>query len=168
MFESIKKLFHDDFALYIFFLVMLVLSWILPKTGPLVMVDEFFDTVIVWVLVVIIIKKIINICQSSLHLQKAWKIPIIIVGILVMVWVTINFVSDITYGPKSISVQNVELSKYQGRFGFISLHYYISGIDENGNKLRFEISADDYSRLSNRSSASIVYYERTKRVVNAN
>lgn len=132
------------------------------------MIDEFFDTAVVWFVVVILIKKIIKIPQLSQRPQKVWKIFTIFIGVVVIGWFALRYASDITCGTQSKSIKNVEVSKYQGRFGYISLHYYITGLDENGDKLRFEISADDYSRLSNRSCVTIVYYKHTKRVVNVN
>lgn len=72
---------------------------------------------------------------------------------------------DVVSGTKKVNLSNVEVSKYIGRYGALSMHYYVSGIDEEGNRIRLEISGEDYSQLSHKDEIVIEYYEHTDRVV---
>ena len=52
-----------------------------------------------------------------------------------------------------------------GHTGIFSRHYYLTGTDGEGKKIRVEISGQDYERLETAGSVSMEYYPNTKRVV---
>lgn len=60
---------------------------------------------------------------------------------------------------------DIQVSRSQAHTGIFSLYYYLTGTDSQGERVRLEISGDDYARLSGRSSVTDEYYRHTGRIV---
>ncbi len=166
--ENIKKIFRDDFIFYIFMIIVLVIGWLLPKTGAFVLVDELFEILFVCLVAALVIFTILRMDKANSHIQKVGRIAIIIAALAIVIFFSKNLMIDVIGGTQRTGVEHVEVSRQQGRFGIISMRYYISGVDKEGNRVRFEISGNDYSRLLDKKSVTVEYYESTKRVVSVN
>lgn len=160
-----KKHVKDDFIFYVLLIVVIVISCILPKTGSLVIVDEFFDIGFVWIVAAFAINKVRKANKSTSFSQKLCKIIVVVVAVIAVGFFSARLAVDVVCGTKEVRMEKVEVTKHQGRYGFISLHYYLSGTDEEGERKRFEISADDYSELAGRKTVTVKCYERSRRIV---
>ena len=81
-------------------------------------------------------------------------------------WFSKDIVPDLAAGPQTAILTDIQLSGTQAHTGIFSHHYYLLGIDLQGEKIRVEISGQDYERLETAGSVLIEYYPNTKRAVN--
>ena len=149
---------------YIIVLILLLVALCMPKTGRFVLLDELADVLVIWGAFVAIVVWIRRMGKSLRFTQTAWRIGVIIVGMCIGIWFSGRLVMDMVSGPQKVTLYNIEVSQYRGKSGFISLHYYIQGYEKNGNRMRFEISYNDYSTFQHEDEATIEYYKYSDRV----
>lgn len=83
----------------------------------------------------------------------------------VCLWFTKDLAADLVSGTKTVMLTDIEVSESQAHTGIFSSRYYLMGTDPQGERIRVEISADDYTRtrLAGNASAVLVYYEHIGR-----
>ena len=144
--------------------VILVVGFFLPKTGPNVLVDEVFEILIWWLVELYLLCKILIKRDTGTRTQKKARIVIGLVGILLCMWINKNVVADMMTGTEEVVLHDVEVSRYQGYAGIVAVHYYLTGSDEAGNAVRFEVSEDDYYQYMYGGTVRVTYYPKTDRV----
>ena len=72
---------------------------------------------------------------------------------------------DLVSGPVTTRLTDIQVSRSQAHTGIFSLHYYLTGTDSQEERIRLEISGDDYTRLSGSNSVTVEYYRHTGRIV---
>lgn len=160
-----KKIKLIENVLLVVTFIVLVIGLFMPKTGPNVLMDEFFEILLWWCIGGYVVCKIVEAGKKGTASQIRGRIIVVIVGILLCVWVSRNVVVDITSGTETIILHNASVSRYQGFAGALTVHYHITGEDEEGNTCRFEISQSDYSKYVNGGTVKVKYYPKTERVV---
>lgn len=145
------------------FLIVVVCSLLLPKSGRLALLDTMFDTLVFYLIAAGVFMKI---RKRGGRLRNNWYLyGAVIVLMFLAVWKTAGIARDCMKGPKAIVLNDVTLSELHGTKGSISLHYYMKGTDEYGKKYRIEISGADYYRLNDYgTTVTIMYYENVKRL----
>lgn len=161
---SKKNTFTDTFFLVTAFIIVMV-GMFLPKTGPYVLVDEIFDVLLFWIIAIYLVCKTVGIRKTGTQVQKKARIIVAIVGVILCIWISKNVVADIVSETKQVVLHNITVSRYQGLAGLLTVRYYMMGEDEAGNRVRFEISADDYTKYMYGDTVKIIYYPKTDRVV---
>lgn len=156
---------QKDIIFYVSVFVVIGAGLLFPKTGELSLIDELFDILIIWIAAIYIIYKLLRKGKLYDAKQKMVRNIIIVSSIAMCVWFSKGIVLDCVNGTKEEIFYDVTVSRYQGPSGIISLHYYLLGTNESGDKVRLEISADDYSKLSMKRQVQVEYYENTRRVV---
>lgn len=159
------KIFSNDFTVWIVVLVILVLGSLTPKTGEMVLLDEFFDCILWIILIIYGCYRILRHGNLKILKKKSGRYLVVSVCVFICIWIMRGISMDMIYGPQEIRLNNISVSKYQGHYGAISVHYYVMGKDVNGDNQRLEISYDDYARLSNGKNITVKYYSNTERVV---
>ena len=160
-----RKIQTYEIILCIFVLAMVAAGLLMPKTGSLVMIDEICDIVAVWTVCIYVIVRII---QSRGRFQasvKAVRILVIAACVVIGVLFTGSTALDLVSGPETARLTDIQVSRSQAHTGIFSLHYYLTGTDSRGERVRLEISGDDYTRLSGSSSVTVEYYRHTGRIV---
>lgn len=160
-----RKIQTYEIILCIFVLAVVAAGLLMPKTGPLVMIDEICDIVAVWTVCIYVIVRII---QSRGRFQasvKAVRILVIAACVVIGVLFTRSTALDLVSGPVTAQLTDIQVSRSQAHTGIFSLHYYLTGTDSRGERVRLEISGDDYTRLSGSSSVTVEYYRHTGRIV---
>lgn len=160
-----RKIQTYEIILCIFVLAMVAAGLLMPKTGSLVMIDEICDIVAVWIVCIYVIVRII---QSRGRFQasvKAVRILVIAACVVIGVLFTRSTALDLVSGPVTAQLTDIQVSRSQAHTGIFSLHYYLTGTDSRGERVRLEISGDDYTRLSGSSSVTVEYYRHTGRIV---
>lgn len=160
-----RKIQTYEIILCIFVLAVVAAGLLMPKTGPLVMIDEICDIVAIWTVCIYVIVRII---QSRGRLQasvKAARILVIAACVVIGVLFTRSTALDLVSGPVTAQLTDIQVSRSQAHTGIFSLHYYLTGTDSRGERVRLEISGDDYTRLSGSSSVTVEYYRHTGRIV---
>ncbi len=160
-----SKIFTKDIIFYVVAFVVLIIKFILPESGKYALLDEGFTVILVWFICTYIIMSIKKMEKAVNATQKILRVAVIIVSIVSSIWFPANVVMDIVNGTQQIHLYDTEVEKTQGRYGIISLHYYLVGKDEAGNKVRFEISGEDYSAFSDIDEVTVEYYKYTDRVI---
>ena len=163
--KIIEKIGFKDILIYIVFFWVYIIGLLLPKTGNLCLVDEFFNVFTVGIVCVYIVFKICTTPKAESFAKRILKIMVVMVCVMFFGYFAKNIVVDLVEGKQEIYLVDLEMSKYQGYSGINSLHYYMTGTDEEGNRMRLEISADDYSVLKTKDKVKVVYYKYTNRVV---
>ena len=160
-----RKIQTYEIILCIFVLAVVAAGLLMPKTGSLVMIDEICDIVAVWTVCIYVIVRII---QSRGRFQasvKAVRILVIAACVAIGVLFTGSTALDLVSGPEMAQLTDIQVSRSQAHTGIFSLHYYLTGTDSRGERVRLEISGDDYTRLSGSSSVTVEYYRHTGRIV---
>lgn len=160
-----RKIQTYEIILCIFVLAVVSAGLLMPKTGPLVMIDEICDIVAVWTVCIYVIVRII---QSRGRFQasvKAVRILVIAACVVIGVLFTGSTALDLVSSPETAQLTDIQVSRSQAHTGIFSLHYYLTGTDSRGERVRLEISGDDYTRLSGSSSVTVEYYRHTGRIV---
>ena len=160
-----RKIQTYEIILCIFVLAVGAAGLLMPKTGPLVMIDEICDIVAIWTVCIYVIVRII---QSRGRFQasvKAARVLVIAACVAIGVLFTRSTALDLVSGPVTAQLTDIQVSRSQAHTGIFSLHYYLTGTDSRGERVRLEISGDDYTRLSGSSSVTVEYYRHTRRIV---
>ena len=160
-----RKIQTYEIILCIFVLAAVAAGLLMPKTGPLVMIDEICDIVAIWTVCIYVIVRII---QSRGRFQasvKAARVLVIAACVAIGVLFTRSTALDLVSGPVTAQLTDIQVSRSQAHTGIFSLHYYLTGTDSQGERVRLEISGDDYTRLSGSSSVTVEYYRHTRRIV---
>ncbi len=153
-----------EFLFYIGMVLSGIIGLALPKTGDLVLLDQFFTILFICMVGVYVIYRILHLPEATDAKQKISRILVMVGCVVAMLWFSSQLIVDVVRGTEQIRLQEVEVSKQQGKYGILSLHYYLMGKDIEGNAERFEISADDYQRYATRKEITVVYYKYTDRV----
>ncbi len=159
-----RKIQTYEIILCIFVLAVVAAGLLMPKTGPLVMIDEICDIVAIWTVCIYVIVRII---QSRGRFQasvKAARILVIAACVVIGVLFTRSTALDLVSGPVTAQLTDIQVSRSQAHTGIFSLHYYLTGTDSRGERVRLEISGYDYTRLLG-SSVTVEYYRHTRRIV---
>ncbi len=161
---DIKKIKTFDWVYIVTFLVFVISGVFMPKTGKLAMVDVAIDGIILWgifVYLILKIKKLKGGIRKNIYLYL-----VSLVLALFSLWNTKNFVIDLVLGPQEIKLYDIDIEKRQSYRGIIGLHYYIRGIDENGDRHIIEISGNDYNFIKGNTVDTMVLtcYENTDRL----
>ena len=160
-----RKIQTYEIILCIFVLAVVAAGLLMPKTGPLVMIDEICDIVAIWTVCIYVIVRIIQsrgLFQASV---KAARVLVIAACVAIGVLFTRSTALDLVSGPVTAQLTDIQVSRSQAHTGIFSLHYYLTGTDSRGERVRLEISGDDYTRLSGSSSVTVEYYRHTRRIV---
>ncbi len=160
-----RKIQTYEIILCIFVLAVVAAGLLMPKTGPLVMIDEICDIVAIWTVCIYVIVRIIQSRGRFPASAKAARILVIAACVVIGVLFTRSTALDLVSGPETARLTDIQVSRSQAHTGIFSLHYYLTGTDSRGERVRLEISGDDYTRLSGSSSVTVEYYRHTGRIV---
>ena len=160
-----RKIQTYEIILCIFVLAVVVVGLLMPKTGALVMVDEICDVLAIWTVCIYVIVRIIQSRGKFSGSVKAARILVVAACIVAGVLFTRSAALDLVSGPETIQLTDIQVSKSQAHTGIFSLHYYLTGTDSQGERIRLEISGDDYTRLSGSGSVTVEYYRHTGSIV---
>ena len=160
-----RKIQTYEIILCIFVLAVIVAGLLMPKTGPLVMIDEICDIVAVWTVCIYVIVRIIQSRGRFPTSVIAARILVIAACVVIVVLFTRSTALDLVSGPATVQLTDIQVSRSQAHTGIFSRHYYLTGTDSQGERVRLEISGDDYTRLSGSSSVTVEYYRHTGRIV---
>lgn len=137
----------------------------MPKTGALVMIDEICDVLAIWTVCIYVIVRIIQSRGEFSASVKAARVVVIAACVVIGILFTGNIALDLVSGPVTAQLTDIQVSRSQAHTGIFSLHYYLTGTDSQGERVRLEISGDDYTRLSGSNSVTVEYYRHTGRIV---
>lgn len=137
----------------------------MPKTGALVMIDEICDVLAIWTVCIYVIVRIIQSRGEFSASVKAARVVVIAACVVIGILFTGNIALDLVSGPVTTQLTDIQVSRSQAHTGIFSLHYYLTGTDSQGERVRLEISGDDYTRLSGSNSVTVEYYRHTGRIV---
>lgn len=149
----------------ILLLAVIAAGLVLPKTGPLVLLDEVCDSLTIWFGCIWIIIRILRSKGMFTVAVKIARIAAIIICIAVGLWFSSDTAVDFITGTQTETLSDIQISRTQAHTGIFSLHYYLTGTDSSGEHIRLEISGKDYSELSGRNTVRVEYYRNTGRIV---
>ena len=163
-----RKIQTYEIVLCIFVLCVIAAGLFMPKAGPLVMIDEICDVLAIWTACIYVSVRIIRGIRDRGPFPasvKAARIFVIAVCVVIGVLFARSTALDLVSGPETAQLTDIQVSRFQAHTGTFSLHYYLMGTDSQGERVRLEISGDDYARLSGSSSVTVEYYRHTGRIV---
>lgn len=163
--KSGRKIKNDEIILCILVLAVIAAGLLLPETGNLVLLDEFCDVAVIWIVCIYVIVRVLRNRNALPFSGRAAGVAAVIVCIAVALWFSKDIGLDLAAGPQTATLTDIQLSKAQAHTGIFSHHYYLTGSDNNGVTLRAEITGEEYSRLPQGGTVTIEYYEHTRRIV---
>ncbi len=167
MSKARRKITKYEIILCILVLAVIAAGLLLPKTGELVLLDEFCSISVIWIVCIYVIVRVIHNWKIGGKSTKTTGMLIAVFCAAVCLWFTKDFTVDLVSGTKTVTLTDIEVSETQAHTGIFSHHYYLMGMDPQGLRTRVEISADDYTmmRQTGNETAVLVYYEHTGRAV---
>lgn len=159
------KIKYREIIICVLIFILIAVRLFMPKTGPLVMINEVCDVFLIWMICIIVIISIIKSNWKNSKFANVIKVALIIICVALGIWFSRNVVLDFISGPKKSVLSDIQVSKTQGYTGIFSLHYYLNGVNTSGERIRLEISGSDYTKLSTKRSVLVEYYENTGRIV---
>ena len=163
--KSGRKIKNHEIILCILVLAVIAAGLRLPETGNLVLLDEFCDVAVIWIVCIYVIVRVLRNRTALPFSGRAAGAAAVIVCIAVALWFSKDIGLDLAAGPQTATLTDIQLSKAQAHTGIFSHHYYLTGSDNNGVTLRAEITGEEYSRLPQGGTVTIEYYEHTRRIV---
>lgn len=163
--KSGRKIKNHEIILCILVLAVIAAGLLLPETGNLVLLDEFCDVAVIWIVCIYVIVRVLRNRTALPFSGRAAGVAAVIVCIAVALWFSKDIGLDLAAGPQTATLIDIQLSKAQAHTGIFSHHYYLTGSDNNGVTLRAEITGEEYSRLPQGGTVTIEYYEHTRRIV---
>lgn len=163
--KSGRKIKNHEIILCILVLAVIAAGLLLPETGNLVLLDEFCDVAVIWIVCIYVIVRVLRNRTALPFSGRAAGVAAVIVCIAVALWFSKDLGLDLAAGPQTATLTDIQLSKAQAHTGIFSHHYYLTGSDNNGVTLRAEITGEEYSRLPQGGTVTIEYYEHTRRIV---
>ena len=163
--KSERKIKKYEIILCILVLAAVAAGLLLPETGNLVLLDEFCDVAVIWIVCIYVIVRVLRNRTALPFSGRAAGVAAVIVCIAVALWFSKDIGLDLAAGPQTATLTDIQLSKAQAHTGIFSHHYYLTGSDNNGVTLRAEITGEEYSRLPQGGTVTIEYYEHTRRIV---
>ena len=163
--KSGRKIKNHEIILCILVLAVIAAGLLLPETGNLVLLDEFCDVAVIWIVCIYVIVRVLRNRPALPFSGRAAGVAAVIVCIAVALWFSKDIGLDLAAGPQTATLTDIQLSKAQAHTGIFSHHYYLTGSDNNGVTLRAEITGEEYSRLPQGGTVTIEYYEHTRRIV---
>ena len=163
--KSGRKIKNHEIILCILVLAVIAAGLLLPETGNLVLLDEFCDVAVIWIVCIYVIVRVLRNRTALPFPGRAAGAAAVIVCIAVALWFSKDIGLDLAAGPQTATLTDIQLSKAQAHTGIFSHHYYLTGSDNNGVTLRAEITGEEYSRLPQGGTVTIEYYEHTRRIV---
>lgn len=150
-----------NLAFGILLLFLIICSFLLPETGTLALLDEACDVLILWLVCIYVILFLIK----KKKIQKKIQVLLIVLCLIVGCFLFHGILLDLITGAIQNELYDIQVRQSQGPTGIFSHHYYITGKNEEQDTLQFEISAQDFSNLSNAHHIALTYYEHTDRIV---
>ena len=163
--KSGRKIKNHEIILCILVLAVIAAGLLLPETGNLVLLDEFCDVAVIWIVCIYVIVRVLRNRTALPFSGRAAGVAAVIVCIAVALWFSKDIGLDLAAGPQTATLTDIQLSKVQAHTGIFSHHYYLTGSDNNGVTLRAGITGEEYSRLPQGGTVTIEYYEHTRRIV---
>ena len=163
--KSGRKIKNHEIILCILVLAVIAAGLLLSETGNLVLLDEFCDVAVIWIVCIYVIVRVLRNRTALPFSGRAAGAAAVIVCIAVALWFSKDIGLDLAAGPQTATLTDIQLSKAQAHTGIFSHHYYLTGSDNNGVTLRAEITGEEYSRLPQGGTVTIEYYEHTRRIV---
>lgn len=163
--KSGRKIKNHEIILCILVLAVIAAGLLLPETGNLVLLDEFCDVAVIWIVCIYVIVRVLRNRTALPFSGRAAGVAAVIVCIAVALWFSKDIGLDLAAGPQTATLTDIQLSKAQAHTGIFSHHYYLTDSDNNGVTLRAEITGEEYSRLPQGGTVTIEYYEHTRRIV---
>ena len=163
--KSGRKIKNHEIILCILVLAVIAAGLLLPETGNLVLLDEFCDVAVIWIVCIYVIVRVLRNRTALPFSGRAAGVAAVIVCIAVALWFSKDIGLDLAAGPQTATLTDIQLSKAQAHTGIFSHHYYLTGSDHNGEKVRAEITGEEYNRLPKGGTVTIEYYEHTRRIV---
>ena len=80
----------------------------------------------------------------------------------------VNVIKDYKSGTKTLLLSQCHIEERSGIKGIMQWHYYLVGIDEQGNKHSLELNLKSKDALVGRTQVTIEYYENVNRIVRYN
>lgn len=157
-----KKIKKFDIIYILIYGAFLVCSLFIPKTGRLALLDVAMDTINLLGVVVYLLLKIRK--SKGVSGNKIYTYVVFLFLGLLCIWSVKNFAIDLVSEPKVVELHNLELSSSRATKVYILSHYYVKGIDPDGDSHRIEISKSDCTYISAVESVTIKYYENTNRL----
>ena len=162
---KLRKIKKYEIRLVVLALIVIVMNFIIPKTGPLVLLDELCGAAIFILIGIWAVCRLADKGKKEETIGKVICILIAVISLAGAVWLGSKIICDLAAGPEIIRLTDLKVNHYQGHSGVFSSHYYMIGTDSQGEKFRAEISGKDYMELSGDNSVTVMYYRHTDRIL---
>lgn len=160
-----RKIQTYEIILCIFLLILIIVGLIMPKTGRFVLIDEICNTAVIWIVCIFVIARTAGRRADNCAWGKVVRGIVITLLLAVGIWFTKDVALDFAKGPEVTVLSNLQVSQTRAHTGIFSLHYYLTGTDSSGERVRLEVAGDDCSEISGRDTIRVEYYANTGRIV---
>lgn len=160
-----KRLKKQEIIFFVLVLAVIAAGLLLPKTGELVLLDEFCDLSVIWIVCAYLVIRVVRNRTLLSASRKALGTGVVIVCFALALWFSKDLVLDLSSGSQTVELKDIQVSESLAHTGIFSHHYYLTGSDNEDEILRLEISGEDYGRLQQGQTVRVEYYKHTGRIV---
>lgn len=160
-----KRLKKQEIIFFVLVLAVIAAGLLLPKTGELVLLDEFCDLSVIWIVCAYLVIRVVRNRTLLSASRKVLGAGVVIVCFALALWFSKDLVLDLSSGSKTVELKDIQVSESLAHTGIFSHHYYLTGSDNEDEILRLEISGEDYGRLQQGQTVRVEYYKHTGRIV---
>ena len=146
---------------YLILLLLLLVSFVIPKTGPYALVNVFCHNMVLFFGSYFILRDY----RSKKGNTQVFYV-ILICFVCANLLVNKNLVLDVIQGPKTIVLHDVSYGVRHSPLKTIGTKYTIVGTDASGKNVHIRIQGNDYNKRKDNVSKTetLTYYEHTKRL----
>ena len=145
--------------------IILVVGLLIPASGKLALLDELFGVLVIVCFIAYALLAVFNSENIKGKMTKPIKILILAACVIIVGLFSKDLAFDLISGPEQTVLQDLTTSQYQGYTGIFSSHYYIEGYDSDNNRIKIEVSKDDFMKMSSSKSATVKYFKNTGRAL---
>ena len=145
---------------WIVILLLIGITLLLPQSGTGGMLKEIGIALVFCTAALFVIVKVLHNPENS----RTIKGLVLGIGLAVSLWCVHKPVLDLLSGPVTTTLSDIQIHRRAG-VNLFSRHVFLVGETPQGQRLQLEISEQDADRLAGRSSLTVTFYRRCRRLV---
>lgn len=102
---------------------------LLPKTGELVLLDEFCNLSVIWIVCAYLVIRVVRNRSLLSASRKALGAGAVIVCFALALWFSKDLMLDLSSGSQTVELKDIQVSESLAHTGIFSHHYYLTGSD---------------------------------------
>lgn len=106
-----KRLKKQEIIFFVLVLAVIAADLLLPKTGELVLLDEFCDLSVIWIVCAYLVIRVVRNRTLLSASRKALGAGVVIVCFALALWFSKDLVLDLSSGSQTVELKDIQVSE---------------------------------------------------------